>query len=177
MEERKRKLFLYIRYTLTAIGIMLLIAAIITLVFSIRSEDEDTEVKRPTMVTHRVLFLCAYNPLYYTYDDQIEGLKQALYPKGIEFDVIYMDAKNYGTDADKLDFHDFLKKRMESKDRGYEAVLLGDDDALAFALKYQEELFKGLPMVFFGINDADFAVKSAENPMMTGFYEKDYLRD
>ncbi len=177
MEERKRKLFLYIRYTLTAIGIMLLIAAIITLVFSIRSENEDTEVKRPTMVTHRVLFLCAYNPLYFTYDDQIEGLKQALYPKGIEFDVIYMDAKSDGTDADKLDFHDFLKKRLESKDRGYEAVLLGDDDALAFALKYQDELFKGLPMVFFGINDADFAVKSAENPMMTGFYEKDYLRD
>lgn len=176
MEERKRKLFLFIRYTLTVIGVLLLIAAIIALVFSIKSEDENSDIQRPTMVTHRVLFLCAYNPLYFTYDSQVDGLKQALYPNGIEFDVVYMDVKNYGTDKDKLDFHDFLKERLE-KDRGYEAVLLGDDDALSFGLKYQKELFDGLPMVFFGVNNPNYAVRAAENAMVTGFYEKDYLED
>ncbi|WP_196805021.1 EAL domain-containing protein [Butyrivibrio sp. VCB2006] len=176
MEQSRRKLLTYIRYTLTVIGVFLLIAAVIMLVLLVRSDREEADIQRPTMVTHRVLFLCAYNPLYFTYDSQVEGLKQALYPNGIEFDVVYMDAKNYGTDQDKLVFHDFLKERLK-KDRGYEAVLLGDDDALSFALEYQEELFDGLPMVFFGINDANFAIEAAENPMITGFYEKDYLRD
>ncbi len=176
MNIDKRKLFSYIRYALSAIGAILLVLSIIELLYVVRSEEEEPEVSRPTMVEHRVLFVCSYNPLYFTYNDQVDGLKQALYPEGIEFDVVYMDTKNYGKAEDIKDFHDFLKKRLEKRE-DYEAVLLGDDDAVAFALKYQDELFPGLPMVFFGVNDANFAREAAENPMVTGFYEKDYLRD
>ena len=171
-----KKIFNYLRSVLAAIGFFLLIAAIIMLIAFVRSEKDTDSVTEPTIVNHRVLFLCAYNPLYFTYESQIEGLKEGLYSHGIEFDVIYMDAKNYGSEEDLLVFHDFLEQRLE-KDRGYEAVLLGDDDALLFALKYQEEMFKDMPMVFFGINNPELAVLAAQNPMMTGFYEKDYLKD
>ncbi len=164
------------RYAFTAIGVLLLIAAILTLILSIRSDNRSDDVRRPTEVNHRVLFLCSYNSLYFTYDDQVEGLKQALYPHGIDFDVMYMDTKNYGTPEDKLVFYEFFKDRLRKAPK-YEAILLGDDDALSFALTYQEELFDGLPMVFFGINDVDLAIEASKNPMATGFYEKDYLRD
>lgn len=173
--DRKKRLF-YIRYTLSILGVLLLLASIYELIRISHSDELSSSVQRPAMVSHRVLFLCSYNPLYFTYNDQIEGLKETLYPNGIEFDVVYMDTKNYGTDHDIQVFHDFLKDRLQ-KDKGYEAVILGDDDAVKFAIKYQEELFKGLPMVFFGVNDEEFAKEAAQNPMITGFYEKDYLKD
>ena len=172
--DRKGSLH-YIRYTLTVIGTMMLIAALFMLAMIVRKEDNNT-ISEPVEVTHRVLFLCSYNPIYFTYESQSNGLKEGLYPRGIEYDVVYMDTKNYGTQKDMEDFHDFLKERLK-KDRGYEAVLIGDDDALLFALKYQDELFKDYPMVFFGINDMELAKEAAKNPMITGFYEKDYLKD
>ena len=176
MDKDRNKLLYYMRYSLTVVGVFILIAAIIELVRVAKTDDLSSSVQRPTMVNHKVLFLCSYNSLYFTYDDQITGLKETLYPAGVEFDVVYMDTKNFGTDKDILDFHDFLKERLK-KDMGYEAVIIGDDDALRFALQYQQELFNGLPMVFFGINDADFAKMAATNPYVTGFYEKDYLTD
>ncbi len=172
---RKGSLY-YIRYTLTVIGALVLVAALFMLALLTKTETDTGPILEPIRVNHRVLFLCSYNPLYFTYEAQETGLKEALYPHGIEFDVVYMDTKNYGTEEDIQDFHDFLKERLK-KDRGYEGVLIGDDDALLFALKYQDELFKGYPMAFFGINDADLAVRAAENPMITGFYEKDYIKD
>ncbi len=171
--DRKGRLY-YIRYTLTVIGTLMLIAALFMLAMIARKDDTDYEISEPTKVTHRVLFLCAYNPLYFTYEAQESGLKEGLYPHGIEFDVVYMDVKNYGTQEDIRNFHDYLKERLK-KDRGYEAILLGDDDALLFALEYQDELFKDYPMVFFGVNDIDLAMSAAENPRITGFYEKEYL--
>ncbi|SFC80939.1 bifunctional diguanylate cyclase/phosphodiesterase [Butyrivibrio sp. YAB3001] len=176
MDKNNRNNIFYIRYALTVIGMLILVASVFVLVSITRSDTDEYELQEPSMVSHRVLFLCAYNSLYFTYDDQIEGLKEGLYPNGIDFDVVYMDSKNYDTESDKKVFHDYLKERLK-KDRGYEAIILGDDDALSFALEYQDELFSGYPMVFFGINDASAAIEAAKNPMITGFYEKDYLRD
>ena len=176
MEQDRKGRLHYIRYTLTVIGTMMLIAALFMLAMIAQKDDEGSSITEPARVTHRVLFLCSYNPLYFTYEAQTNGLKEGLYPRGIEYDVIYMDTKNYNSEKDKEDFHTFIKERLK-KDRRYEAILLGDDDALLFALKYQDELFKGYPMVFFGINDIELAKEAAKNPMMTGFYEKEYLND
>ena len=170
MDRDKKGSLHYIRYTLTVIGTILLIAALFMLAMITQKDDNNSSVTEPTRVTHRVLFLCSYNPIYFTYEAQSNGLKEGLYPHGIEYDVIYMDTKNYGSQEEIEDFHDFLKERLK-KDRGYEAVLIGDDDALLFALKYQDELFKDFPMVFFGINDMENAAIAAQNQWITGSAE------
>jgi len=129
----------------------------------------------PVEVSHRVLFLSSYNPLYFTYESQTRGLNQALYPKGIEYDVVYMDSKNHGSDEEIEAFYKFFKERYKLDQ--YEAILLGDDAALLFALKYQNELFYQKPMIFFGINSRELFETAIENPYMTGFFETDYLED
>ena len=48
---------------------------------------------------------------------------------------------------------------------------------MKFALKYQDEFFYDLPMVFFGVNDLQFAQDACKNPYMIGFYENDYLNE
>ena len=84
-----------------------------------------------------------------------------------------MDSKLHGSDEELLAFYNFFKGRFQRSK--YEAILLGDDAALEFALKYQDELFPKMPMIFFGINDYDLAETAAQKPYLTGFYENTYL--
>ncbi|MBQ3670760.1 MAG: EAL domain-containing protein, partial [Treponema sp.] len=172
----KKKQLRNLRIGVIALSVLCLIFAVVMFsVFVLNTKAlVESRVRAPVEVNHRVLFLCSYTPLYFTYDAQIAGLNRGLYPKGIEYDVVYMDAKMYSTREDIVQFHDFLKPRLAGR-TDYEAVLLGDDNALLFALEYQEELFKGLPMVFFGINDLELAVRAAKNPLITGFFENTYL--
>ena len=150
----------------------LIVAAVFLMQFMISSLEKKEEIQTPVEVLHKVLFLHSYTPLYYTYDAQISGLKKSLYPKGIEYDIIFLNSNEYD-DADYSLLASYVKQRMASKK--YEAVLLGDDMALSFAMKYQDELFQNTPMVFFGIGDYNLAANAAKNPFMTGFYETDYL--
>ena len=157
--------------------VCLLLAVILLLRFVARDNREtDSKIHAPIEVMHRVLFLSSYTPLYFTYESQARGLERSLYAKGIEYDVVYMDSKNYSTEEDMLVFHDFLKARLASYG-DYEAILLGDDNALLFALQYQDELFAELPMVFFGVNDLALAERAMQNPYITGFYEKNYIKE
>lgn len=158
-----------------ALSIVCMVTAVFLLLHMVWHEEErEIRAQTPVEVAHRVLFICSYNPLYFTYEAQARGLEKALYPNGIEYDVVFMDAKTYNSEHDILVFHDFLSERLKNR-TDYEAVLLGDDDALLFALRYQDELFAGLPMVFFGVNDISLARKAAQNPYVTGFYENTYL--
>lgn len=170
----KKNFFRTVRNTVIGISIICLLIAVILLVKYASIGNSKKEKDELVEVNHRVLFLSSYNPLYFTYESQIKGLNKSLYPEGVEYDVCYMDTKGHDSPESIQNFHDYLKKRLETY-FDYEAVLLADDDALRFALAYQDELFSGLPMVFFGINDLELAKRAAENPLVTGFYERNYL--
>ncbi len=171
----KRNYLRNVREILAIVGAICLLVALGILAQNMKTVD--TTLKGPSVVKHKVLLICSYDPLYFTYEDQMKGIESVLYENGIEFDVMYMDTKLHSTKEDVQDFYEFFKKRFKSNYIGYEAVLLADDDALQFAMDNQEELFKELPMVFYGINNLDLAVQAAQNPYMTGFFELDYLDD
>ena len=163
-----------IRNGLIIFSTVCLFLSILLLLNYYRLNQRQQKHRPPKEITHKVLLLCSYNPLYYSYESQIRGLEKSLYANGIEYDVIYMDAKRYGTVADIHAFHEFLKERLQQRD-DYEAIILGDDNALSFAMDFQDELFNGLPMVFYGINDRIVAERGAQTNNITGFYEKEYL--
>ncbi|WP_081675833.1 GGDEF domain-containing phosphodiesterase [Butyrivibrio sp. AC2005] len=127
-------------------------------------------------VQHRVLFLASYNSQYYTFEPQIEGLKESFEPNGIEFDVMFMDAKKHGSTKDTETFHDYFIQRVNLKN-DYDGILLADDEAVKFAMKYKKELFSDLPIVFFGVNNMTLAQMAVERYGMYGYYENDYLVD
>ncbi len=170
----KRKFLIITRGLFFLIGIVCFFITLIMLAYQLHEKDA-FRIKKPLNTNHKILFLCSYEPMYYTYRYQMAGLENELYVDGIEFDVVYMDTKNFRTEEDIKDFYHFFKQRYGSNKQGYEAVLLGDDDALVFALKHQKELFDNLPMVFFGVNDLGLAVEAQQNPYITGFYELNYL--
>ncbi|MDY4971138.1 MAG: diguanylate cyclase, partial [Lachnospiraceae bacterium] len=49
---------------------------------------------------------------------------------------------------------------------------MGDDAALVFAMKYQEELFNDIPIVFEGINNIEYAREVSKDPYVSGVIER-----
>lgn len=174
MDKRKTLIFLR-NISLFLSVICLFILFIFFLRFIVTGIEKKEVVEPPVEVYHRVLFISSYDPLYFTYDAQVKGLERSLYPCGIEYDVAYMYSNARGEASVDM-FYSFMKKRL-SDPKKYEAILIGDDAALEFALKYQAELFPKIPVIFFGINDYELALKASHNPMMSGFYENDYLEE
>lgn len=138
-------------------------------------QEEESVPSEPSKPDFKILFLNSYSPVHSSYGRQETGLKAGLYPNDISYDIICMDTKNYGKSEQIEDFYQYFKKRMESRTKKYDGIITGDDAALSFALKHQEEFFDGIPLVFFGINDLDLAKRGAENPLMTGFTEETYI--
>ena len=130
----------------------------------------------PAEANHRVLFLCSYDPLYFTYEAQRKGLEKVLYPRGIEYDVIFMNSREWNTGSDMAFYRTFLESHLSGK-KHYDGIFAGDDAALKFVLEYQDVFFKDLPIVFFGINDLELAEKGAKNPFITGYFEYSYFVD
>lgn len=114
----------------------------------------------------RVLFISSYLYGWDTVQLQIEGIND-----GLESDVVldyeFMDAGSVYDEESLRLFHDSLKYRLEQV-APYDAVIVGEDAALLFALEYQEELFDGIPIIFEAVADEELASEAAKNPYITG---------
>ena len=118
----------------------------------------------------RVLFISSYSYAWDTVQCQIEGIKKGIAP-GVTVDYEFMDTKRFSSDADLDNFYKGLKYRL-SEVEPYDVVILGDDAALEFGIKYQDELFDKIPLVYEGINNEELAKKAVKDPYITGVIEK-----
>ncbi len=122
-----------------------------------------------------VLFLSSYNGLDSLVKYEEEGILKVLESQGINCLAEYMDTKNYNATSHRQSIYENIKFKISEKH--FDAVILGDDAALSFALNTQEELFKGLPLVFLGINNFDLANRAMQKPLFTGSIERVPLAD
>ena len=118
----------------------------------------------------RVLFLSSYSYAWDTVQIQIEGIKEGI-GDGIVLDYEFMDTKRFPDEESQQVFYEGFKYRMQ-RVAPYDVVILGDDAALNFAVKYRDELFSGIPLVFEGINNTDYAIELAKDPLITGVLEQ-----
>ena len=91
---------------------------------------------------NRVLFISSYSYAWDTVQIQIEGIRDEL-GSNVVLDFEFMDTKRVDDEESLRLFHDGLAYRL-SKVEPYDAVILGDDAALKFALEYRDELFQGI---------------------------------
>lgn len=117
----------------------------------------------------RVLFLSSYSYAWDTVQLQIEGVKEGI-GSDIELDYEFMDTKRIDDAESRRLFAEGLAYRL-SKLEAYDVVIVGDDAALQFAMEHANDLFKGIPVIFEGINDEELAREAAESPLVTGVIE------
>ncbi|MDD2973211.1 MAG: ABC transporter substrate binding protein [Lachnospiraceae bacterium] len=138
------------------------------------SIEESSE--KSNVVSHpRVLFLSSYAYDWESIPKQLAGITSVLDGKA-KVDYIFMDTKKL--DLKRIENSIYHRISHSIEERGaYDVVILGDDAALDFALKYQTDLFEGIPLVFEGINTEEKARKAAKDPLISGVIEQFPMED
>ncbi len=138
------------------------------LTFSLMSNTHSS-ISAATADEYRILFLSSYSYGWDTVQIQIEGIK-----KGITDDVVldyeFMDTKRFPGKESIDVFYEGLSYRM-SHAAPYDALIVGDDAALHFAIEHRDDLFKDMPIIFEGVNDIEYAKEVSKDPLITGVVE------
>ena len=102
-----------------------------------------------------VLYLNSYHHGYQWSDSIHDGIRAKLdsSPYKIDLQVEYLDAKKYNTAPVIQGLLEVFRKKFAGEH--FDVVIVSDDDAFNFALRFRPTLFPGVPIVFCGINDLD----------------------
>lgn len=126
--------------------------------------------------TKSVLFISSYSESFVSVPDQIAGIQSVFDEQQIALEIEYMDTKRLDTPENKQVFYQSLKFKLAQLPP-YDAVIVGDDNALQFAYDYQAELFPQIPIVFLGVNDETRARQAAADPYITGIIERISIKE
>ena len=123
----------------------------------------------------KVLFISSYSYDWWTVPEEISGYKSAINPEA-ETHYLFMDSRKKKFFKGSEDWEDFktLVAKLWKNHGPYDAVVLGDDTALIFALDTYGELFAPAPVVFLGIDSISLANKAFLTGHMTGQIETHY---
>ena len=133
--------------------------------FLVRAAEEKT-----------VLFISSYSESFVSVPVQIAGIQSVFDEQQINLEIEYMDTKRLDTPENKQVFYQSLKFKLTQL-APYDAVIVGDDNALQFAIDHQSELFPKIPIVFLGVNDEIRARQAAANPFITGIIERISIKE
>lgn len=121
-----------------------------------------------------ILFISSYAPNFTSFNDQVTALSDNL--KNASLQIEYMDAKRFKGDESEENFYNLLKFKIKNY-KEFDAIILSDDVALSFALKYKSSLFEDIPMVFFGVTEEDNIKKAKELNIDGGIIEYASIKD
>ncbi len=119
-----------------------------------------------------LLFISSYDSSFPTFDLHYHGINDTFRERNIAVNIHMesLDSKRFPFEDMKKQLYQSLKYKI-SQSVTYDYVITADDNALRFALEYEQELFPGTPVVFFGVNNRDLALAQNSNPSVTGFLE------
>ncbi|MBN1967781.1 MAG: response regulator [Candidatus Delongbacteria bacterium] len=124
----------------------------------------------------RVLYLNSYNPGFPTFFDQCDGVNEILTPDSFIVDIEFMDTKRFNEKEDIVSFKSRLKRKLDDFEP-YDLILVSDDNGLKFVDDYYDSLFVDKPIIFFGINNIDYAEEISNRDNFTGVVEAVSMRE
>lgn len=143
----------------------LLFIAVMCILTGVTSYAKEEEVNN-----NRILFISSYSLSRDTVQLEIEGIQSAQ-PDDFILDYEFMDTYRVYDDTAMQLFYEGLKYRLSQVEE-YDAVILGDDAALRFFLKYREELFLTQPAFYIGVNDEALSKRTEKDPNIKGILER-----
>lgn len=148
-------------------GVLFFLAAMISSLFvsvtAYAQEDYEEDVNK------RILFISSYSYGRDTVQLEIEGIQSSV-PDDFILDYEFMDTYRVYDDTSLELFYEGIKYRL-SRVKAYDAIIVGDDAALRFAMQYREELFPTQPIFYIGVNDDRLAQQLKDEPDVKGIVE------
>lgn len=145
--------------------LFVIIVLFTNIVYAEKNEKEKLEV----------LFISSYSLNFISFEDQIQGIREGL-NNNANIKIEYMNSSNIDLEENELRFYDLVKMNLENYNN-YDAIIVGDDEALEFTLKYREDIFKGMPIVFLGIQRTDLIRKAFEFEGISGVRELESVEE
>lgn len=101
----------------------------------------------------RVLLLYSYHPTFPTTEPSLQGFKSAFSQQELPIiDVEFMDSKRMPDDEHYFNFERLFFHKINSQPP-YDLLVAADDNAFNFLLASKAELFPGVPLIFWGVNN------------------------
>ena len=109
-----------------------------------------------------VLLIHSYHKGYIWSDDISKSIENKFKKyNDIELTTVYMDTKRV---ADPIYLNNLARLyKQQFEGRSFDLILVSDNNAFEFAIRYHEYLFKDLPVLFCGINNFDKALLDENN--------------
>lgn len=119
----------------------------------------------------RILLIHSYGASFPTYHYSMEAFQDIIDDDGTYFQVYLLESKGYQSKVYEKYHYDLLKYKIEHT-APFDLIYLADDYALNFYTKYEDDIFDGVPAVFYGINDYQRAVDASHDHYCTGVIEQ-----
>jgi PAS domain S-box-containing protein len=144
---------------------ILTIVMFFSLIYPSRSQADRNHTNQ-----RHVLLLHSYHKGMTWVDDITNSVTATLWKTDpdIEFHVEYMDTKRVLGEEHLGNL--YKEYRFKFKKERFDAVVIADDGALRFVLKYYDDLFPGTPVIFCGINNLEAGMLD-NRPEFTGILE------
>ncbi len=123
-----------------------------------------------------ILYINSYENGYAWSDNILSGVRSAIEDSrlAVNLQIEYMDTKkHYDRQIEKilLDYY-----RYKFRNVHFDVVIVSDNNAFEFMLRYRQELTPGVPLVFCGINDFNPALIAGYEDV-TGIVENIHFKD
>ena len=114
-------------------------------------------------IKKNVLYLNSYHHGYQWSDHILEGIRNVLNnsQENIDLQIEYLDTKKYSYSHIKNSLFTLYSEKFRKE--SFDIIIVSDNNGFDFVTEYRETLFKGLPIVFCGINDFDSVDISSGN--------------
>ncbi len=133
------------------------------LILGIYTKDIYSEGKR------NILFISSGNPNFLNFDEYMSGIVSGL-GHDINVQTEYMNSDYNYDQKHELEFYELLSHRLRNY-KNFDGIIVESDDALEFAIKYREDLFKDIPIVFFAIENEELIKNALSYDMVSGVKE------
>lgn len=122
-----------------------------------------------------ILLISSYNPNFISFNDQIAGIRNGL-DNMVDLQIEYMDQKTFDSQENEVNFYNLLKYKLSNYNE-FDAIIVGDDEALEFVIKYRDELFKDLPITFLGVQNDKLIETALQLDLISGVKEVESVYD
>ncbi|MBR5015635.1 MAG: hypothetical protein IKX52_02325, partial [Clostridia bacterium] len=187
-EEKRSDISALQKIALIFVSVIIVISAIMLYRDYIRVRNDTLQYNEENVRTFSeynfnktVLVISSSNSTQFKGVEEANGIYSVLSKAGIGFTIEYMNDKEMDDiDDHEENFYESLKDHIEyhqKYEQGFSAVMAGGDSALQFCMEHKNDLFSNIPIVFFGVNDIDYAKECVNDPNVCGNIEKLYLRE
>ena len=138
--------------------------------FTFLSITHAAPTPQPVDPNKHVLIINSYHKGYQWTDNTLAGIESVLKDgkSNIELHVEFMDSKRV---VDKNHFYRlFLYYRSKFDQVKFNLIIVSDNDAFNFVLRYRDTLFPNIPVVFCGVNALNEMLQQ-KVPLLTGVVE------